>query len=68
MGFHPNRGTGYRHPGAGPARAVYNENDRSTFSLIFHDKRIPFRQGSKWHDFSRAVLKVDKNRTREVPT
>lgn len=52
---------GYRHPGAGPARAVYNENDRSTFILIFHDKRIPLRQGSKWHDFSRAVLKVDKN-------
>lgn len=52
---------GYRHPGAGPARAVYNENDRSTFILIFHDKRIPLRQGSKWHDFARAVLKVDKN-------
>lgn len=52
---------GYRHPGAGPARTVYNENDRSTFILIFHAKRIPLRQGSKWHDFSRAVLKVDKN-------
>lgn len=52
---------GYHGPGVGPARAVYNENDRSTFVLIFHDKRIPLREGSKYPDFSRAVLMVDRN-------
>jgi len=45
----------------GPLRAVYNENDRSRFILMYHDKTRPRLQSSKWHPFSPAVLKLDRN-------
>ncbi|KAK0750262.1 hypothetical protein B0T18DRAFT_389714 [Schizothecium vesticola] len=45
----------------GPLRALYNENDRSRFVLMYHDKTRPRRPHSRWYPFSAAVLKFDRN-------